>query len=87
MSQQNVELARSIYRVEVDELRELDGERILVLMLHCGRGNTSGLDVGQIGEGAKRAGANVLHVRDNRVTRLVLYWDRARALADLGLED
>jgi hypothetical protein len=73
------------YRVEVDEYRELDGERILVLMLHCGRGKTSGLDLGQIGKGAKRAGANVLHVRNGRVRRLVLYWDRERALADLGL--
>jgi ketosteroid isomerase-like protein len=75
------------YRVEVDEYRELDDERILVLMLHCGRGKTSGLDVGQIGKGAKRAGANVLHVRDGRVTRLVLYWDRERALADLGISE
>jgi ketosteroid isomerase-like protein len=75
------------YRVEVDEYRELDGERILVLMLHCGFGKTSGLDVGQIGEGAKRAGANVLHIRDGRVTKLVLYWDRERALADLGISD
>jgi ketosteroid isomerase-like protein len=73
------------YRVEVDEYRELDDERILVLMLHCGRGKASGLDVGQIGEGGKRAGANVWHVRDGRVTRLMLYWDRERALADLGL--
>jgi ketosteroid isomerase-like protein len=71
------------YRVEVDEYRELDDERILVLMLHCGRGKTSGIDVGQ----TKRAGANVLHVRDGRVTRIVLYWDRERALADLGLSE
>jgi len=71
------------YRVEVDEYRELDDERILVLMLHCGRGKTSGLDVGQV----KRAGANVLHVRDRKVTRLVLYWDRERALDDLGLTE
>jgi ketosteroid isomerase-like protein len=71
------------YRVEVDEYRELDDERVLVLMLHCGRGKASGLDVGQI----KRAGANVLHVRDGKVTSLVLYWDRQRALADLGLSE
>src|SRR5215213_1758838 len=54
------------YRVEVDEYRALDEERVLVLVLHCGRGKTSGLDVGQIG--TKRAGANVLHVHDGRVT-------------------
>jgi ketosteroid isomerase-like protein len=75
------------YRVEVGEYRELDDERILVLMLHCGRGKTSGLDVGQIGQAGKRAGANVLHVRDGRVTRITLYWDRDRALADLGLSE
>ena len=69
------------YRVEVDEYRKLDDERILVLMLHCGRGKISGIDVEQ----TKRAGANVLHVRDGRVTRLVLYWDRERALTDLGI--
>ena len=71
------------YRVEVDEYRQLDDERVLVLMLHCGRGKTSGLDVGQ----TKRAGANLLHVRDGRVTRIALYWDRERALADLGLSE
>jgi len=71
------------YRVEVDEYRKLDDERILVLMLHCGRGKISGIDVEQ----TKRAGANVLHVRDGRVTRLVLYWDRERALTDLGISE
>jgi ketosteroid isomerase-like protein len=71
------------YRVEVEEYRELDEERVLVLMLHCGRGKTSGLEVGQMG--TKRAGANLLHVREGRVTRIVLYWAREHALADLGL--
>ena len=73
------------YRVEVDGYRELDDERVLVLMLHCGRGKTSGLDVGQTG--TKRARANLLHVRDGRVTRLVLYWDRERALEAVGLPE
>jgi hypothetical protein len=30
---------------------------------------------------------NVLHVHERGVTRLVLYSDRSRALADLGLDE
>jgi hypothetical protein len=33
----------------------------------------------------RTTGANVFHVRGDRVTRLVVYFDRARALSDLGL--
>jgi ketosteroid isomerase-like protein len=69
------------YRVEANEFREVDSDRVLVLMQHCGRGKTSGLKV----EHVKRDGANVFRLRDGKVACLALYWDRERALADLGL--
>ena len=71
------------YRVEAREYRELDQERVLVAIEAQGRGKTSGLDIGATGGG--RGSANVFHVRDGMVTRLVSYFDRDRALADVGL--
>jgi ketosteroid isomerase-like protein len=68
-------------RPEVEEYRELDGERVLVLFRATGRAKASGLDLGQM----RAKGANLVHVRDGKVTRLVTYFDRERALADLGL--
>jgi ketosteroid isomerase-like protein len=70
-------------RNEADEYRVLDEERVLVLMHFSGRGKTSGVEVGDI----HMKGANVFQVRGGKVTRLVLYWDRERAFADLGLEE
>jgi ketosteroid isomerase-like protein len=65
----------------VDEYRVLDDERILVLVHQGGRGKSSGLEVGRM----RSKGASVFHVRDGKVTRLVLYLDRERGLGDLGL--
>jgi ketosteroid isomerase-like protein len=70
------------YRVEADKHRELDSDRVLVLIQHSGRAKASGLEVEQL----KREGANVFDLRDGKVTRLALYWNRDHALADLGLE-
>ena len=70
-------------RVEADEYRALDEERVLALMHFSGRGKTSGMEVGDI----QMKGANVFHVRDGKVTRLVLYWDCEKALPDLGLSE
>jgi hypothetical protein len=69
------------YRVEADEYRELDDERVLVIIKARGRGKTSGLDL----ERAAGPGANVFHVHGGSVTKLFVHFDRNRALADLGL--
>jgi ketosteroid isomerase-like protein len=68
-------------RVKAEQYRELDGGRVLVFFSQQGRGKTSGLDLAQV---PTRAAA-LFHVRAGKVTRLVVYWDRERALADLGL--
>jgi ketosteroid isomerase-like protein len=67
--------------MEADECRELDADRVLVLVHYSGRGRTSGLDLGQL----RTAGAALFHIRDGKVTKFVRYFDRERAFADLGL--
>jgi ketosteroid isomerase-like protein len=69
------------YHQEVDEYRELDDGRILVLSRFGGRGKRSGLELAQL----RTKGAALFDVRGGKVTRIVRYWDRERALADLGL--
>jgi ketosteroid isomerase-like protein len=71
------------FRIEADEFRELSGERVLVFAHYSGHGKTSGLEIGQV----RITATTLLHARDGKVTRLVTYFDRDRALADLGLED
>jgi ketosteroid isomerase-like protein len=67
------------YNAEADEYSELDDERVLV------SGRMSGAE--------RRAAcvetefANLLHLRNHKVSRLCLYSDRDRALADLGLAE
>jgi ketosteroid isomerase-like protein len=68
-------------RLQAEEYREVDDERVLVLAHASFRGKTSGLELGQI----QTRGAHLLHIRDGKVTRFVVYWDRDRAFADLGL--
>jgi ketosteroid isomerase-like protein len=70
-------------RVEADEYREVDDEHVLVLEHFTGRGRTSGLDLAEMGSSA----AAVFSLRDGAVTRLVTYFDRRGALAELGLAE
>lgn len=69
------------YRIEVDEYRSLDEYRVLVLQHFGGRGKTSGLEL----EGMRAQGAHLFHIHGGKVTRLVNYIDRQRALTELGL--
>ena len=70
------------FHIEAEEFRELDDERVLVLTPVGGRSKTTGLDLEQM----SRKGATLFHISKGKVTRLVPYFDRDRALADLGLE-
>jgi ketosteroid isomerase-like protein len=69
------------YHYVVDEVRQLDAERVLVIFHRRGRGKTSGLELADL----QAKGANVFEVRGGKVTRLLRWWDSQRALADVGL--
>jgi ketosteroid isomerase-like protein len=71
------------FRTEPEEYRELDSERILVYVHDRGLGKTSGVEIGTI-MGAQ-VGAILFVIHDAKVVKLVNYWDRNRAAADLGL--
>jgi ketosteroid isomerase-like protein len=67
--------------VEAGAFRQLDDERVLVLQRYRGRGRASGLEIEQM----RGESANLFHIRDGKVTRLIIYFDRDRAFADLRL--
>jgi ketosteroid isomerase-like protein len=70
-------------RAHAEEFRDVDEERVLVLNRYSGRAKTSGLDI----EAMRASGATVFHLSGGKVTKILQYFDRNRALADLGLED
>jgi ketosteroid isomerase-like protein len=69
------------YRATAEEYRELDEERVLVLTAFSARGRASNIEVAQV----LSKGASLMQIHDGKVTRLVLYFNRESALADLGL--
>ena len=81
----NVLSAWEGFRIAAEDYRELDAHRVLVITRYSGRGRASGLDIGATG--GRGGSATVFHLRGGKVTRLVSYFDRDRALADLGLKE
>jgi len=67
------------FHIDADGCREVDGERVLTLLRYGGRDRLDGKEV------MPTEAATLFHVRDGKVARLVIYWDRDRALAELGL--
>lgn len=67
------------FRAEPEEYIVLDDDRILVLVRNRGRGKMSGLEL------EEQSVANFFEFRHGKVTRVVVYLDRAIAFADLGV--
>ena len=69
--------------VAAEEYREVDSERVLVLTRNQGRARGSGFDIGRI----LTPGANLFHIRDGRIVKMVLYFNRENVPADLSPSD
>ncbi len=69
------------FRIEADEIRELDAERVLALDRYEGTAKTSGVQLADV----QAQGATLFHVQHSKVTKIVIYWERETGLADLGL--
>ena len=69
------------YHLEVEEYRELDAERVVVLFHQGGRGRRSGLELEQM----RSRAASLFQVRNGKIARVVFYFDLEHAFADLGL--
>ena len=69
------------FRAELEDLIVVDSTRILVLVHNSARGRVSDLKMDQ------RSVANLFEIDSGMVTRLALYWDRNRALEDVGLAE
>jgi ketosteroid isomerase-like protein len=65
-------------KLTAQEIRELDGERVLVLISSTGRGKSSGIEV-------HYEQVQMFHIRAGRVRRLVVYYEPHQRFADLGL--
>ena len=72
--------AWEVYRHRAKEYRELDDERVLVVVHRRALGGSGR------SQSPQPDSAGVFHLRDGKVSKLEIYWDCNRALVDLGLK-
>jgi ketosteroid isomerase-like protein len=70
------------FRLLADRVIEVDSHQVLALTHAGGHGKTSGVDLAEAGS----AFAHLFELRDGKVARLVVYFNRHHALTELGLE-
>jgi hypothetical protein len=68
-------------RAEAEEYRDIGGGRVLALAHSNARGRVSEVELAE----TLTKHAAVFHIQAGKVIRLVVYFDRQLALADLGL--
>jgi ketosteroid isomerase-like protein len=66
-------------RAKAEAFVELDRDRVLVLTRNTGRGKISGAELGDV----NTSGANLFYVRDGKVVKLAVYWDRLNLISTL----
>src|SRR6478736_467697 len=71
------------HQIRAAGYRELDDERVLVLTRRSARRKLSQMELPQ----AWRKGIALYTIRSGKVVRLLVYMDRQRGLADLGLKE
>jgi len=69
------------WRVVANDYLELPGDRVLVSFTCTGRGKTSGVELAQLHVN----GATLFELDGDSVARIVQYFEKEHALADLGL--
>jgi len=70
-------------RAEPEEFRALEDGRVLVFFHLRARGKASGVEIGE----AMSRGAQLVTLHDGKVTRMITYWNRDRALEAAGLRE
>ena len=72
-----------LQRLREQQQRELVRDDVVHAVPRARERGDGGVQLGRVDS----RNASVHHIKDGKVVKLILYWDRDRALADLGVEE